>query len=121
MTFTVGATDLMPYIADGGIQWQRSDVDGPNAGTALNGDVIRDVRAQKYQWKISCMPLTAASLSTVLTAINPEYVTLTYTDPLTNSVVSAPAYINTASITFKRALYNGTEYFTGLSFPVALK
>lgn len=121
MTFTIGSTDLMPYIADGGLQWTQKDVEGPNAGTAINGDAIRDVRATKYEWRISCMPLTAAELSTILTLIAPEFVTLTYTDPQTNSDTSAQVYINTAGLTFKHRTINGTEYFAGLTFPVQQK
>ena len=32
MVFKINGTDITPYIAAGGLKWQRQDIDGPNAG-----------------------------------------------------------------------------------------
>ena len=62
MTLTVAGIDMIPYIAYGGLQWQRADVDGEAAGRALNGDMIRDRVAVKIRWDITCRPLRADEL-----------------------------------------------------------
>ena len=84
MTLTVAGIDMIPYIAYGGLQWQRADVDGEAAGRALNGDMIRDRVAVKIRWDITCRPLKADELSLILSALNPEFVTVTSYDPVTN-------------------------------------
>ena len=89
MVFTIGGVDITPYIAHGGIKWSRNDVDGANAGRVQeDGRMVRDRIATKYRWDITCRPLTAEEQSIVLTAIQPEYIYVTYTDPVTNTVVS---------------------------------
>ena len=34
---TIDGTDITDFIASGGVQWKRNDIDGPNAGRALSG------------------------------------------------------------------------------------
>ena len=83
MTLTVNGTDLTPYIALGGVQWQRADVDGPNATRSIDDAFLtRDRIAIKYRLDITCRPLTLEEASLVLSSILPEYVTVTYTDPM---------------------------------------
>ena len=119
MVFTIGGVDITPYIAFGGIKWSRNDVDGPNAGRMQDGTMQRDRIATKYRWDITCRPLTADEQATVLQAIQPEYISVTYTDPLTNTTVSdVQCYSNNFPSTFLIKGDNGTEYWTGLAFPV---
>lgn len=119
MTFVINGLDIMPFVADGGIDWQRKDVEGPAAGTAINGRPIRDKRAELYSWTLTCMPLTAAQLATVLSAISPSSIQATYTDPETNALeTDYQAFADTSGIQLKRETQNGIEYFSGLSFPV---
>ena len=42
MVFKINGTDITPYIANGGLQYTRNDLDGPNAGRALDGTMYRD-------------------------------------------------------------------------------
>ena len=37
MVLKIDGTDIVPYIAYGGVKWQRSDVDGEGAGRMLDG------------------------------------------------------------------------------------
>ena len=121
MIFSVNGLNLTPYIAFGGLQWQRADVDGPNAGRAMNGDMQRDRIATKIRWDVTCRPLKSAELSTVLQAIQPEYVTLQYTDPITNTTQSAVFYSNNIPASYSHRTPAGEEWWVGFTFPLIQK
>lgn len=117
MTFMLQKVNIMPYVADGGITWRRVDVEGSAAGPSIIGGPIRDKLAEKYQWTINCIPLTAEQLATILTLISPQYIQATYTDPETNSEATDDnAFCNSADLRLKRTTQNGIEYFAGLTF-----
>lgn len=121
MRFKINGFDITPYIAFGGLSWQRSDVDGPNAGRNMQGDLIRDRIAIKYRWDVTCRPLTGQELSVVLKAIEPEWVTLEYDDPVTNTVKTAKFYSNNIPATFAMQRPDGTVIWTGVTFPLIMK
>lgn len=121
MTFAINGVDITPYIAYGGLKWQRADVDGQNAGRTLDGTMIRDRRAIKIRWDVTCRPLTASELSTVLTLIEPVFVTLNYTNPVTNAVTTGQFYANNFPVQFNMITKNGVEYWSGLTFPLIQK
>lgn len=118
MTLTVGGVDLTPYIASGGLKWQRNDVESQYAGRTLDGKMHRGRVAIKARLDVSCRPLTAAELSTVLTAIQPETVSVTYTNPQTNTNRTATFYSNNVPASFLIVGSDGTEYWNGVSFPL---
>ena len=121
MTFKIDGTDITPYIAYGGLKWQRADVDGPNSGRTLAGTMIRDRRAIKIRWDVTCRPLTADELALILTLIQPEFVTVQYLNPVTNTVTSEQFYANNFPVQFQMITRNGVEYWTGLTFPLVQK
>lgn len=110
--------DIMPYIAYNGIKWSRNDVDAANAGRNQQGNMVRDRISTKYRWDITCHPLTAEEQSVLLQLIQPEYITVRYTDPLTNEVTRGSYYSNNFPSTFLISNERGDEYWTGLAFPV---
>lgn len=118
MVFKINEVDITPYIAFGGLSWQRADVDGPNAGRDSTGTVIRDRRATKIRWDVTCRPLTNTEKSTVLQLIAPVSVTLQYTDPVTDTTKSDTFYSNNFPITFGIQRKNGVSLWTGLTFPL---
>ena len=76
--------DILPYIIQDGIKWSDEDEEGPNGGKAINGNIIRDVIAQKQIAKVSCemdgistvrrlMTILKSKEFTVITDINPTY------------------------------------------------
>lgn len=117
MVFQINGTNIMPYIAQEGLTWQRQDLDGPNAGRAMDGTMYRDRVTTKFKFSVTCKPLTAAELSTILTLVQPEYITVTYTDPLTNTVVTKQAYSNNIPAQYLMKI-KGTEYWGGVTFPI---
>lgn len=118
MTMIVNRLDMSRFIARSGLKWQRSDVDGSNAGRLANGDMQRDRVATKIRWDITCRPLTGDELSQILTAISDEYVTVVYTDPVTNSDKTGVFYSNNFPVGLIGVMASGMEYWTGLTFPL---
>ena len=116
MTFIIDGFDMTPYIAHQGLKWSRNDVDGPNAGRALNAKMIRDRVATKYRWDVTCIPVTSAQQAIILQKIKPEYVMLTYTDPETNTDKTAEYYSNNVPSTLFTSGRGGL--WTGLTFPL---
>ena len=117
-TMEINGVDITPFIKNQGVKWTRSDVDGPNAGRSMNGDMIRDRQATKIRWDIACVPLTQTQLSQILTLIAPEWVTVTYTDLPTNTIQSGTFYSNNFSVSVLLRRKDGVELWDGLSFPL---
>lgn len=117
MTLTIGGVNIVPYIAQGGLKWQRNDIDSPNTGRTMDGTMHRGRVATKIRMDITCRPLTATELSTVLNAIYPEYVTVVYSDPMSGSV-SKTMYSNNNPASFLLIQPDGTELWTGVTFPL---
>lgn len=117
MVFRINGTDITPYIASGGLKWSRNDLDGPNAGRALDGTMYRDRVAIKYRWDVTCRPLTSQETAKVLSLIQDEYVTATYTDPVTGTEKTIQCYSNNIPAQYLMNV-GGKEYWTGITFPI---
>lgn len=102
MMLKIDGVDIMPYIAQKGIKWQRRDINGQNVSQTMDGTSHRGRITTKYDLHITCMPLSSEKSSIVLKAIEPEYVEVETIDPMmghvfkTMFVESAPAvYMDT--------------------------
>ena len=109
--------DITPYIAYGGLKWQRSDIDAPNTGRAMNGLMYRGRVATKIRLDVTCRLLKASELSTVLNLIYPEYVTVTYDDPMLGRVTKT-MYSNNNPAVYQLHKNDGTEWWSGVTFPL---
>jgi len=117
MILTVNGVDITPFIASGGIKWSRNDIEAPNTGRTMDGTMMRGRVTTKIRLDITCIPLVASDLSTVLNAIYPEFVTVRYTDPMYGTrIVTMYSNNNPASFLVKKP--NGDEYWTGITFPL---
>ena len=122
MTLTIDGVDMTPYIANRGIKWQRSDVDAEGAGMSnLSGDLMRKRIKTRRRLDVTCIPLTTEQASMVLTAIMPEWVTVTYTDPQMGTEVTKTMYSNNNPASFFLRRPDGTEYWDGITFPLIEK
>lgn len=122
MTLKINGVDITPYVAYQGFKWQRSDADGPNAGRSIdNATLIRDRLAIKIRLDITCRPLTLQEASTVLKLIEPEFVTVTYTDPAQGIDVTKTMYSNNIPAQFLIQRKNGIELWGGITFPLIEK
>lgn len=117
MVFQINGTDITPYIAAEGLVWKRNDLEGPNAGRAMDGTMYRDRVTTKFRFDITCRPLKASEAATILSLIQSEYVTVTYTDPLTNTTKTKQAYSNNVPAQYLMKI-KGIEYWSGITFPI---
>jgi len=69
MIVKIGNTDISDYLALNGLTYTRNDIDGPNAGRALDGTMYRDRVAIKAKYEINCRPLTTAEKNTLFNLI----------------------------------------------------
>lgn len=119
MVLKVNNIDITPYIARQGVKWTRNDVDGSNTGRSLeNALLTRDRVATKIRLDVTCRPLTANEAKTVLQAIYPEYVIVSYTDPMAGEVVTKTMYSNNVPASFLLKKTDGTEWWSGITFPL---
>lgn len=118
MVLEINGVDITPYIALGGVKWSRNDVDGANAGRMESGLMERDRKATKYRFDITCRPVTAEEQAIILQLIQPVFFDVTFTDPLTNAERTSTFYSNNFPSTFLQVMPNGTEFWSGLAFPL---
>lgn len=117
MQIYIDGLDITSYIAYGGIKWTRNDIDAPDAGRTMDGVMHRGRVATKIKLEITTTPLKTADLRTLLNAIYPEYVEVTYDDPMEGSVVKL-MYSNNNPATFCMVQPNGDEWWKSISFPL---
>ena len=113
----IDGTDITDLIASGGVKWSRNDIDGPNAGRTMSGLMIRDRVSTKIRLDITCRPLELAEVRTLLNLIYPEFVTVTYDDPMFG-YVSKTMYANNNSSQFWLKRPGGNELWNNVTFPL---
>ena len=117
MTISINGTNITDYIARRGLKWQRSDIDAANSGRTMDGVMHRGRVASKIRLDITCRPLTASELAIVEALVLPEYVTVTYNDPLYGSVTKT-MYSNNTPASYEMVSRNGVEWWSGVTFPL---
>ena len=114
MTLKINGVDMLPYIEQKGIKWQRNDLDGSNAGRTMDGTMHRERVTTKIRLDITCLPLSSADAAVVLNAIFPEYVEVEYTDPMYGHVYKT-MYSNNTPATYINTV---TDLWEGITFPL---
>lgn len=117
MTLTIDNVDMTPYIAYGGLKWSRNDIDAPDTGRDMAGTMHRGRVSTKIRLDVTCRLLEKAEISIVLNAILPEYVTVTYDDPMYGTVTKT-MYSNNNPAVFQIRKSSGKEYWGGVTFPL---
>lgn len=121
MVLEIDGFDIVPYIAYQGFKWQRSDVDGPDAGRDMTSDARRNRIGTKRRLDVTCIPVPLEVCSRILTAIMPEWVTVRYTDPQEGRVVTRTMYSNNNPASYCIKKRDGTELWSGITFPLIEK
>jgi len=117
MRVIVDGTDITNYIGYNGLKWQRNDIDSPNTGRDMSGTMHRGRVSTKIRLDITCRPLYARELMVLLNLIYPEYVTVTYDDPMEGSVTKI-MYSNNNPAAYQGMNKDGREVWTGVTFPL---
>lgn len=117
---TIDGNDITPAIAYQGVKWSRNDVDGPNAGRTMSGLMVRDRVATKIRLDITCRPLKLDELRFLLNLILPEFVQVTYEDPM-YGLVTKTMYANNHSAQIYQHMSDDSEVWFNVSFPLIEK
>lgn len=110
-------TDLLPYLAEGGLKWSRNDIDASDAGRDQSGKLHRARVGLKVRLDGTCKPLTAAEASVVLQAIKPEWLQVQYFDVQEGTNLTKKMYSNNIPATFL-VQKGATQYWDGIAFPL---
>lgn len=121
MTVKIDGVDITNYIAYQGFKWQRNDVDSNETGRTLDGTLQRTRVATKVRLDITCRPLLADEASTVLTAIMPVWVEVSYHDPQLGMTTTKTMYSNNNPASYCIRQPDGKEYWNGITFPLIEK
>ena len=117
MVFKINNVDVLPLVAQGGFKWQRNDLESPKAGRTLDGVMHRGRVTTKIRLDITCIPLKADQLNTLLNLIFPEYVSVEYDDPMQGHVVKT-MYSNNNPASCLMIHDDGTETWDSITFPL---
>ena len=84
--FTIGTTNIIQYIAEGGLTFDTEDIDAPDAGRTLDGKMHRARVATKLKIFIRFRPLTGAQLTIIRNLVTAQTFTVKFYDPGGNQV-----------------------------------
>ena len=117
--FKINGTDILPFTAEGGIRWQRNDLDGDDAGRTMSGIMYRGRVASKIRWDFEELPLKTEDANLVLNLIYPEYVEVeTNIDPLLGHYIKTFYSNNTPATCMTIDEETGVALWNGISFPL---
>lgn len=117
MTITIDGTDITKYIKYQGVTFSRNDVESPDSGRTLDGLMHRGRVAVKERMDITTKPLTKAQVSTLLTLLYPETITVTVNPyPKTNTVATMTMYSNSVKTTY--LIHRTNDDIQEISFPL---
>lgn len=121
MKVKANGIDITDYIAFRGLKWSMNDVDSPDTGRMLDGEMERTRVATKIRLDVTCRPLLLSEASELLTAIMPVFIQVEYTDPQIGSSVTKTMYSNNRPAAFCIKKPDGREYWDGIAFPLIEK
>lgn len=116
MVLTINGVDFVPFLAPGGYECSREDRDGENEMVTLSGAELRDRLAVKKIIRVDCRPLNNVDAAAALKAIEPEYVSVTHTDPAENGLATRVMSVRSAPAKRLTGRSDGTEWWRGISF-----
>lgn len=117
----INGVDFAPYVSESGISWKRNDLEASSAGrTTMDGLMHRARVAVKITLEVSCLPLRDSDAHRLLRAIYPEFVDVTYQDPM-DGLVTRKMYSNNVAVNLKRVERDGRFLWDGLKFPLIMQ
>lgn len=118
MTLEINGVDIIPFVAYNGFAYQHSDIDASDSGRTMDATMHRGRVASKIRLDITCRPLTTSEIARVLSAIEPEWVTVKFTDPMLGIDVTKTMYSNNRKASFLIAKRNGQDLWKVDTFPL---
>lgn len=82
MHLKVNGVNILPFVKIKGLKWTKSDIDAPSAGRTMDGTMHRGRIASKIRLDLTFIPMKTQDIQGVLQALQPEFITVEYQDPL---------------------------------------
>lgn len=109
--------EITSYIAESGVKWSLSIIDGPNAGRNILGTMILDYVASKVRLDVSCRTLNQDEVRRLLRLLSRRVFYVSYNDPQYGKVMKR-MYTNNYSGTLDMLYDNNGEEWEGFTFPL---
>lgn len=110
--------DITPMLAYGGLEYQLSDVDSPDAGRTMDGTMHRGKIADKDKWKFKFRPLKTDELTTLMQLACNETFQCRYLSPRYGAVVYKTMYAGDRSAAHCIERADGTILWHNIAFNV---
>lgn len=117
MEATVNGVNMLPYLAEKGLEITLREIDGDEAGRTMDAFMWRDLRAYKLDISMTCMDLPLVDAIRVCTSIMPEYVQCTFVTPFTGRI-TAEFYSNNIPVVCSTVGEHGETLWSGIKFPL---
>lgn len=105
-TLVINNFDFEPYLEENGIKWRRNDVDSPESGEMADGTMRRDRVIIRPTMDIIVANkkvfIDDTLIYQMMSAIEPQWVNVTYFDPRLGRVTSRTFYSNNIGVTLMR-------------------
>lgn len=113
-TLQIGGLDLTELVAEGGLKWSRNDLDSDKSGRTLDGVMHRTRVAMKRKLSVTLRRLDTQQLMAVNQALAPQFVTVTYLDPL-DGAATRVFYSSTVEAAVQ-TVAGGRTFWDGVTF-----
>ena len=117
MTAIINGVDVLPYLAENGLEVTLREIDGDEAGRTMDAFMWRDLRAYKLDISMTCRDLSLVDALRICTSIMPEYVTVTIVTPFTGRI-TAEFYSNNIPTVCNTVGEHGETLWSGIKFPL---
>lgn len=117
MEATVNGVNMLPYLAEKGLEITLRGIDGDEAGRTMDTLMWRDLRAYKLDISMTCMDLPLVDAIRVCTSIMPEYVQCTFVTPYTGRI-TPEFYSNNIPALCNAVGEHGETLWSGIKFPL---
>ena len=112
--FLIDGVDYTNFVLANKFGWTRNDLEADSAGRTLDLVMHRKRLGSKRVLKITCKTLSYEGLHSLVLALKPEYIRVTYLDP-EFGIVTKTFYGTSVSSTTMGYL-NGDTQYDGTSF-----
>ena len=117
--FKINGVDILPYVKESGIKWQRNDVESQKAGRTMDAVMHRGRVAIKFRADFELLDLHTEDARMIMNLIIPEYVEVeTNEHPLYDYLITSFYSNNGPATCVTIDKETGVSIWTGISFPL---
>lgn len=117
--YKINGVDILKYIEEGGLTWQRNDVESAKAGRTMDAAMHRGRVAVKIRWDVACRYLKTEDANIIMQLILPEFVTVeTNMDPLYGTTIKTYYSNNIPATCMTVDPETGAAMWEGITFPL---